>query len=109
MNKGKRYLLQVWFAPTYLSTFFYISHLVIGCCRSFYSFTIHRSRDFVGLNLVVREILIGGGFHPHTTVPYHPRLFLPLLSRFASFAAFAGPFLRRLRRTPIMANQKWLT
>ena len=30
-----------------------------------------------------------------------------LLTRFAPFAAFAGPFLRRLRPTsPIMANQK---
>ena len=99
-SSGNRYLL-------YRLFFTYLSNLFIGCCRPFYSFTIHRSTDFCwfefdcsrDLRIIIR---VSNHWIPHMTLPYHPRLFslsaslaslLSLLSPVHSYGGCARPHL----------------
>ena len=95
---------------SYLSTFFYISHLVIGCCRSFYSFTIQSFERFYRF-----EFDCSRDFDWRWVPPtYDSTISSPSIFTLAQSLRF----FRRYRRSILtviapyphtMANRKWLT
>lgn len=111
-QRGTEYLLQVLVRSnlSYLSTFFYISHLVIGCCRSFYSFTIQSFERFCRFefDLFERFWLVVGSTHirQYHIIPvyFYPCSVASLLSPLSPVHSYGGCAV-----TPTMANQKWLT
>jgi len=98
---------------TYLSTFFYISHLVIGCCRSFYSFTIQSFERFCRF-----EFDCSRDFDWWWVPPtYDSTISSPSIFTLAQSLRFFRRFRRSILTAvapypplpPTMANQKWLT